>query len=131
MADDPDPLSLDAVAGPWYEPGTVAEKLGVTVDEVERLVHEGDAWAITTSDGFMLLPVRQFRTGEGFGLLPAAGEVMRAMVPSRGHGRDDEEAVYWLFWSRGPWGDGSAFDLIVAGRIPEVLKVVERLPDLG
>jgi len=77
IADEPDSLDLDAIAGPWYEPCPVTEKLGVTVSEVERLVHDGDAWATRTSDRYMLLPSRQFHTGEGFGLLPGADEVMR------------------------------------------------------
>jgi hypothetical protein len=76
------------------------------------------------------MPERQFTVGETFGL-PGAGEVMRAMVPSRGPGRDHSEAVYWLFWPRGDWGEESAFDLIVTGRIGEVLEVVDRMPDLG
>jgi hypothetical protein len=122
---------LDRVAGPWMEIGTVAEKLGVTAAEVERLVHEGSIWALRTSDEYSLMPERQFTTSESFGLLPGASDVMQAMIQSRGPGRDDNQAMLWLFWPRADRDGQSAFELIRDGRTAEVVEVVERLLRLG
>lgn len=116
--DPPAELALDELVGSWLPIPDVAERLGVQLSTVRRMVEDRELLALRVGDRGVLKVPEKFLGPEG----PLAALRGTFTVLSDG-GMTDEEAVRWLFTPDPTLPvQGAPIDSIIGGFKTEVRR---------
>jgi excisionase family DNA binding protein len=122
--DDPrEPASIEAQVAEWLTVPDIAERLGVRLSEVRRMIEDRELVAARVGPRSVVSVPAKFLTDEG--PLPTLRGTFTVLQDG---GMDDEQIIGWLFTRDETLSvEGAPIDALVAGRKKEVRRRAQEL----
>ncbi|MEO7070475.1 MAG: Rv2175c family DNA-binding protein [Nostocoides sp.] len=109
--------ALEELAGPWLTVPDLAERLGIRLADVRRLIEDRELLAVRVGERSVIAVPEAFVDENG-----PIGSLKGTFTVLADGGMTDEEIIGWLFQSA-PVTGGSPMAAIRAGRRAEVRKL--------